>query len=74
MKNLILALACALSPIAMAAEGEKTTSQKFTGPSFEISLEEADKWLGALRNVEVAHGKDRSVPDEGGTGSIRPSN
>jgi uncharacterized protein len=54
MKLLILALACALSHIAMAAEGEKNDTAKVHRAVFEISVEGADKWLGALRNVENA--------------------
>ncbi|MGA9580058.1 MAG: hypothetical protein WBV90_20780, partial [Terrimicrobiaceae bacterium] len=54
MKLLILALACTLSLIAMAAESEKSDTAKVHRAVFEVSVEGADKWLGALRNVENA--------------------
>ncbi|MGA7883555.1 MAG: DsrE family protein [Terrimicrobiaceae bacterium] len=54
MKLLILALACTLSLIAMAAESEKSDTAKVHRAVFEVSVKGADKWLGALRNVENA--------------------
>lgn len=73
LKNIItLAALIALPLTVMTAEAEKQPAGKTYRVVFEVSIDGADKWLGALRNVEnvqkslgakttkievVAHGK-----------------
>jgi uncharacterized protein len=54
MKTLILTLFCALPLIAMAVEGEKSETRKAHRVVFEVAMDGAAKWEGALRNVENA--------------------
>ena len=52
IKSIALAALTALPTTAMTAEPEKTSADKTYKVVFEVSIEGADKWQGALRNIE----------------------
>jgi len=68
MKSLIKTLALAaliLLPLtAMTAQPVNPTSDKMPNVVFEVTSDNPEKWLGALRNVENAPKVDRKEVDE----------
>ena len=54
LKTIALAALTALPFTAMTAEPEKPSAEKTHKVVFEVSIDGAEKWQGALRNVENA--------------------
>jgi|GEM_PF-5455962 len=53
MKTLLKTIALAALPLtAMSAEPEKPAVDKTHKVVFEVAIDDAEKWQGALRNVE----------------------
>ena len=52
LKTIALVALAALPVTAMAAEPEKRSAEKTHKVVFEVSIDGAEKWQGALRNVE----------------------
>ena len=55
LKTIALAALAALPLTTMTAEPEKPAADKMHKIVFEVSIDGAEKWQGALRNVENVH-------------------